>query len=58
MNAIILSMQRATFYEELDTLFKEGNVNKKSPLVKLNPLIDDDGLLRVGGRLKLADLSS
>lgn len=43
---------------ELDTLSKGGSIIKKSPLAKLNPLIDEDGLLRVGGRLKLADLSS
>lgn len=58
MKTIIRSVQKATFSEELDLLSKGGNINKKSPLAKLNPLIDEDGLLRVGGRLKLADLSS
>lgn len=53
-----MSVQKATFSEGLHTLSKGGNINKKSPLAKLNPLIDKDDLLRVGGRLKLADLSS
>lgn len=51
-------MQTASFSEELDTLSKKGNISQKSPLAKLNPFIDADGLLRVGGRLRLADLIS
>ena len=31
-------------------------LSKKSPLRKLNPFIDEDGLIRIGGRLTNADL--
>lgn len=58
MNIIILSVQTATFSKEIGILSKEGNIDKKSPLAKLNPVIDKDGLLNFGGRLKLADLTN
>lgn len=54
---VIRSVQAASFMDELDTLSKKGNVSKKSPLAKLDPFMDEEGLLRIGGRLKLADLS-
>lgn len=31
-------------------------IPKASPLRKLNPIVDADGLLRVGGRIPLADI--
>ncbi|KAM9781210.1 uncharacterized protein LOC133168561 isoform X2 [Syngnathus typhle] len=54
---ILRAVQRACFSEEYDSLSKGQDVNKKSSLSKLNPVIAPDGLLRIGGRLKLADLS-
>ncbi|KAM9771204.1 uncharacterized protein ACBT44_004535 [Syngnathus typhle] len=54
---ILRAVQRACFSEEYDPLSKGQDVNKKSSLSKLNPVIGPDGLLRIGGRLKLADLS-
>ncbi|XP_025767154.1 uncharacterized protein LOC112848179 [Oreochromis niloticus] len=54
---ILLAVQQASFPEDLDALSKGADVSKRSALTKLNPIIDADGLLKVGGRLTLADLS-
>ncbi len=56
-NVIIRSVQKESFSKDIETLSKGGNISSKVPLSKLNPFLDGDGLLRVGGRLKLADLS-
>ena len=42
--------------EEITRLQEKLNVNKKSPIVKLQPFLDDKGCLRVGGRLRHAPL--
>ncbi|XP_076857275.1 uncharacterized protein LOC143511532 [Brachyhypopomus gauderio] len=55
--AIILAVQRTSFSEELAVLSVGDEISKRSPLVKLNPTADPEGLLRIGGRLELADLS-
>lgn len=56
-NVIIRSVQEESFNKVIETLSKGGNISSKIPLSKLNPFLDEDGLLRVGGRLKRADLS-
>jgi hypothetical protein len=38
-------------------LKKHGELPKGSKLIKLNPYLDQDGLLRVGGRLKFAKIN-
>ena len=50
--AIIRATQKADFTEEIHDLELEKRVNKKSKLVTLDPSIDRDGVIRVGGRLK------
>lgn len=50
-------MQKESFNKDIKTLSKGGHLSSKVPLSKLNPFLDEDGLLRVGGRLKLADLN-
>ncbi|KAK7938661.1 hypothetical protein WMY93_001987 [Mugilogobius chulae] len=55
---ILRAVQRAYFPEDFDVLSKGADVNKKSSLSKLNPVICPDGLLRIGGRLKQADLNN
>ena len=61
------SFQASAFREEIDTLkrneqtqAKENKENLKfhSAIYKLDPFIDNEGTLRVGGRLKNADLPS
>ncbi|XP_026224940.1 uncharacterized protein LOC113168151 [Anabas testudineus] len=51
------TVQKACFPEELKVLSKGAEVNKKSPLARLNPAISPEGLLRIGGRFEQADLN-
>jgi len=44
------------FFEEWTALEKGFDISKKSRLRDLNPFIDEDGLLRVGGRLQHSEL--
>jgi len=52
---IIKELQQENFKEECSTL--ASSVKKTSSLHRLDPFLDQDELLRVGGRLKLADVS-
>ena len=45
--------QQHEFSSEIQLLKKGQMIRKQSPLRRLNPFLDKDGLLRVGGRLKL-----
>ncbi|XP_073713971.1 uncharacterized protein [Misgurnus anguillicaudatus] len=54
---IILTVQSEIFKEEFKCLETKQTLPKQSPLKKLNPIIDEDGLLRVGGRLAPANLT-
>ncbi|XP_071368507.1 uncharacterized protein [Centroberyx affinis] len=53
---IIRSVQQEVFKEEIKSLSK-GEVSKRSPLRKLNPILDTDGVVRIGGRISSAELS-
>lgn len=56
---IIRAVQHEVYENELKCLREGKALPKQSPLKKLNPVTDEDGLLRVGGRLSYApDLSS
>ena len=48
---IIKKLQRVAFAEEIQRL---ENLPKGSKLFKLDPFIDENGVLRVAGRLKLS----
>lgn len=52
--ALILAVQKITFPHEISALAKGLRCSKS--LRPLNPFIDDAGLIRVGGRLKNADI--
>ena len=54
--AIVRIIQRQAFRREIAKLQGGKEVPATSPLRSLNPLLDDRGLLRVGGRLGLAYL--
>ena len=56
--AILKAVQSSCFAEELKALKKGLSVSPKSKIISLDPVIDADGLLRVSGRLKNANLSS
>ena len=53
---ILQSLQGKFFREEIDALSHDLSVKGTSPLYKLNPFIDSDGIVRVGGRLKKGNL--
>ena len=54
---VIRSVQHESFAKEIQLITKQKLLAKGSPLAKLNSVIDENGLLRVGGRLSRADLS-
>ncbi|XP_038049672.1 uncharacterized protein LOC119723185 [Patiria miniata] len=55
--AIIAHLQEKHFGEEVRALKTNGTISRKSAVYSLDPVVDDDGLLRVGGRLKMAPLT-
>ena len=54
--AIIRYVQQKCFKEEVKALRSRKPVVKKSPIYILEPFLDDEGIVRVGGRLKNAPL--
>ncbi|XP_055366070.1 uncharacterized protein LOC129604298 [Betta splendens] len=52
---VIKLVQQDTFSQELRLLRKGNSLPRSSPLVRLDPILDD-GLIRVGGRLKASSL--
>ena len=53
----IRRVQSINFKDELKTIQQERTLSKSNSLIRLNPFIDPQGLLRVGGRLKHAVLA-
>ncbi|CAH2083690.1 unnamed protein product [Euphydryas editha] len=51
MQICVKKTQELHFSEELQQLKSQGYVVKRSPLHTLNPFLDRNGLLRVGGRI-------
>ncbi|XP_039304174.1 uncharacterized protein LOC105205337 [Solenopsis invicta] len=49
-------IQQEYFSKKLELLAKQQNLNKNSSILRLNPFIDEIGILRVGGRLKFSHL--
>lgn len=50
--------QRQAFAQEIEELNKKKKrISRDSRILSLNPFLDKEGILRVGGRLKNADLS-
>lgn len=56
LNIYLQWIQRNTFGDEINALKKQENISSKSKLRSLHPFIDQNGLLRVGGRLDNSDL--
>ncbi|XP_073960792.1 uncharacterized protein [Choristoneura fumiferana] len=48
--------QKLIYNQEFEDLKKKGKVRNKSSLIKFTPYLDENNLLRVGGRLSKADL--
>ena len=54
---IIKIAQHEVFAKEIDQIKNGEKLSKGRALIKLNPVIDSDGLLRVGGCLDRAELT-
>ena len=55
-NVVIQTAQHESYGEEIYCRKSSGTLPKTNPLIKLSTIIDADGLLRVGGRLKRSGL--
>ena len=49
---ILRQVQLEVFNREMDALERGRPLRKDSHVIKLNPILDDSGILRVGGRLR------
>ena len=54
---IIRSVQRDVFSDEIKTLSKGKELPKDSSITSLLPFLDNDGMLRVGGRFNANRIS-
>ncbi|GFX69882.1 uncharacterized protein TNCV_4392371 [Trichonephila clavipes] len=54
---LIKNLQASAFQEEIEFLAKGGCNSKKGKLFSLNPFLDGNQILRVGGRLQNSDLT-
>ncbi|XP_011862076.1 PREDICTED: uncharacterized protein LOC105558778, partial [Vollenhovia emeryi] len=50
-------VQRQAFASEYDSLSKNRDISKNSRILSLSPFMGENGLIRVGGRLKNSNLS-
>lgn len=51
---LVKHVQMSTFSEDIHSLQNKRIINRKSNLLMLNPFIDNEGVLRVGGRIQKA----
>ena len=56
LHSLIEVVQKEYFNDEIITLMKKRQLPRKGALISLNPFIDSEGLLRVGGRLSRSHL--
>lgn len=57
INMLVKLVQRHSFKQEINDLKNRRVVNPRSRLFDLHPFIDEDEIIRVGGRLRNAPLS-
>ena len=53
---VVKYLQNKYFSKEIAQIKKQSNLTKTSPLRKLAPFLDIDGIVRVGGRIAHADI--
>ena len=58
MQTLLQEAQRQCFHKEIQALTKGQRISNKSNLLRLTPFLDEDGIIKVGGRLGLAHLPS
>lgn len=56
-NRVIKLIQNQAFAQEFNDLSKNKNIDNKSSLKTLNPFLDDNNIIRVGGRIDNSQLS-
>lgn len=56
LKLVVRLSQRAAFSNKISDIAKGKNLRRNSPLLSFTPFLDDDGLLRIGGRLRNAIL--
>lgn len=56
LGTIVRNIQGTNFAKEIECLSKGTPIPKSSKLLTLNPFLDSNGILRVGGRLKNSNL--
>lgn len=56
MKICIKKVQKQEFSEDIEEIRKTGRAKTRGKLKSLCPIIDDDGIMRVSGRLQHADL--
>ena len=52
----IIKLYQKVFQKEISTLENRRAISSQSSIFKLDPFLDNDGVLRVGGRIKKANL--
>ncbi|XP_017464838.1 PREDICTED: uncharacterized protein LOC108358176 [Rhagoletis zephyria] len=52
---ICLLVQQEVFFDEIESLRKGSPIKKSSSLFKLSPMLDNEGILRLGGRIDYAE---
>ncbi|XP_018359963.1 PREDICTED: uncharacterized protein LOC108759145 [Trachymyrmex cornetzi] len=57
LQALCRYVQHQYFDSEIQELIRVGVISKTSKILSLNPFLDRNGLLRVGGRLRNSDIS-
>ncbi|KAJ8962292.1 hypothetical protein NQ318_018271, partial [Aromia moschata] len=57
LTTLVKLVQAESFSHELNNLKNKGTVDNKSKFLKLNPFIDDTGLIRVGGRIRYSNFA-
>ena len=55
---VIKTVQAEVFSEELECLLSSKPLPRHSNILSLDPILDDEGIIRVGGRLKRSKLDS
>ena len=48
---MIVTAQRTAFQKEHEDLIERKDIGSKSPILSLNPFLDNEQIIRVGGRL-------
>jgi hypothetical protein len=56
-NVIVKSIQKRSFAEEYHQLYTGGGIEKNSTIRNLSPFLDENGVIRVGGRIRNANLA-